>query len=62
VNTTAWGSMARPYQSILKYPNYKKDVDPIVHVKVCQVVIKENGKTSKKTIIYAFNYTLKKMA
>jgi hypothetical protein len=54
--------MARPYLSILKYPDYKKDVDPNVHVKVCQVVIKENGKTSKKTIINAFNYPLKKMA
>jgi hypothetical protein len=27
VNTIVQGSMAKPYQSTLKYPNYKKDVD-----------------------------------
>lgn len=62
VNIIAWGSMARPHRSVLKYPNYKKDVNPNTRVKVCQVAIKMNGETSKKNIINAFNYTLRKMA
>jgi hypothetical protein len=34
VNIGTWGSMAKPYQLILKYSNYKKDTYPYVHVKV----------------------------
>jgi hypothetical protein len=34
VNTIARGLEARPYQSTLKYPNYKKDTDINAHVKV----------------------------
>jgi hypothetical protein len=51
--------VAKPYQSTLKYPNYKKGVDYYVHVRVFQVAIKANGKISKEYIINAFNYTLR---
>jgi hypothetical protein len=34
VNTIARGLEARPYQSTLKYPNYKKDTNINAHVKV----------------------------
>jgi hypothetical protein len=39
----------------LKYPDYKKDADLDVHVKVFQATIKSNG----KTIINAFSYTFR---
>jgi hypothetical protein len=39
----------------LKYPNFKKDVDPNAHVKVFNFTIKENVKTYEKYIINAFN-------
>jgi hypothetical protein len=54
--------MVRPYRSTLKYPNYKKDVDPYAHVKLFQTTVRENWKTFKDYIINAFNYTLRKMA
>jgi hypothetical protein len=59
VDTTAGGLMAKPYRLTLKYPNYKKDAYPYVHVKMFQVVIKMNGKTSEEYIINSFSYTLK---
>ncbi len=51
--------MARPYQSILKYPDHKKDANPNTHVNVFHVVVITNGKTSKEYIINSFNYILK---
>jgi hypothetical protein len=59
VNPRARSSVAKPYQSTLKYPNYKKGVDYYVHVRVFQATIEANGKTSKEYIINAFNYTLR---
>jgi hypothetical protein len=44
----------------LKYLDYKKNADPNAHVKVFNVAVKENGKTSEEYIINAFNYTLSK--
>ncbi len=44
------------------YPNYKKNVDLDVHVKVFNVIVRTNGKTYEKYIINAFSYTLRKMA
>jgi hypothetical protein len=32
---------------VLKYVDFKKDVDPYVHVKVFNSIVKENAKTSK---------------
>jgi hypothetical protein len=32
----------------LKYPDFKKIVDPYVHVKTFNFVMKENAKTSEK--------------
>jgi hypothetical protein len=60
VNPRAWVLVAKPYRSTLKYPNYKKDVDPYAHVKVFNATIKTNGETFKEYIINAFSYTLKK--
>jgi hypothetical protein len=45
----------------LKYPNFKKDVDPNAHVKVFNFTIKENVKTYEKYIINAFNYMLREI-
>jgi hypothetical protein len=60
VNIGIRGSVAKPYQSTLKYPNYKKDANLDAHVKVFQAAIKANGETSEKYIINVFSYTLKK--
>jgi hypothetical protein len=56
VNIRVGGLVTRPYWSTLKYPHYKKDVDPNVHVRVFQTVVKANGKTFEEYIINAFNY------
>jgi hypothetical protein len=44
----------------LKYPNFKKDVNPNVHVKVFNYIVKVKAETSEKYIINAFNYALKR--
>jgi hypothetical protein len=62
VNFGARVPMVRPYPSISKYPNYKKEENLDVHVKVFNATIRTNGKTSKKDKINAFTYTLKEMA
>jgi hypothetical protein len=62
VNFGARVLMVRPYPSTSKYPNYKKEVNPDVHVKVFNATVRTNGETSKKDKINAFTYTLKKMA
>ncbi len=62
VNFGARVSMVKPYPSTLKYPNYKKEANPDVHVKVFNATVRTNGETSKKEKINAFSYTLKEMA
>jgi hypothetical protein len=49
----------KPNKVAFKHLDFKKDVDPNVHVRVFNFVIKKNVKTSKKYIINAFSYTLK---
>jgi hypothetical protein len=49
----------RPNKVALKYPNFKKDVDPNVHVKVFNSILKTNVETSEKYIINVFSYMLK---
>jgi hypothetical protein len=49
VNLGARVLVARLYQSILKYPNYKKDVDLDAHVKVFILAPRVNGKHLKST-------------
>jgi hypothetical protein len=44
------------------YPNYKKNVNLDVHVRVFNVTIKTNGETYEEYIINAFSYALRKMA
>ncbi len=51
----------KPNKVTFKCPNFKKDVDPNVHVRVFNFVVKVNVKTSKEYIINAFNYMLKDM-
>ncbi len=51
--------MTKPYQSTLKYLDYKKDAHLDAHVKVFQTIIKAKGETSKEYIINTFSYTLK---
>ncbi len=53
-----WGQIK---QGILKYPNFKKNADPNVHVRVFNSIMKVNVATSKKYIVNVFNYTLKNM-
>ncbi len=48
----------RPNIITFKYPDLKKNVDPNVHVKMFNYVVKVNAKTSEKYIINAFRYTL----
>jgi hypothetical protein len=49
----------RPNKVALRYPNFKKDVDLDVHVKVFNFVIKLNAETSEEYIINVFNYMLR---
>jgi hypothetical protein len=49
----------KPNKVAFKYPNFKKNVDPDVHVKVFNPIMKENVEASKKYIINAFNYMLR---
>jgi len=43
----------------LKYPDFKKDVDPDAHVKVLNFVVKKNVETFEKNIINVFMYMLR---
>jgi hypothetical protein len=53
------GHYVRPNKLAFKYPNFKKDDDPNVHVRVFNFVVKANAKASKEYIINAFSYMLK---
>jgi hypothetical protein len=55
------GHYVKPNKVALKYPDFKKDVNPNVHVKMFNFVIKANAKTSLNYIINAFSYTLRDM-
>jgi hypothetical protein len=46
------GHYVRPNWVTLKYPNFKKDIDPDVHVRAFNFVIKRNAETFEKYIIY----------
>jgi hypothetical protein len=45
-----------------KYLDFKKDVDPNVHVRVFNFIVKAIAKTFEEYIINAFSYTLRNMA
>jgi hypothetical protein len=45
-----------------KYHDFKKNVDPDVHVRMFNFVVKANAETSEEYIINAINYMLKDMA
>jgi hypothetical protein len=54
-----YGHYVKPNKVALKYLDFKKDVDPIVHVRMFNYVIKVNAKTFEKYIINAFSYMLR---
>jgi hypothetical protein len=56
------GHYVRPNMVALKYPNFKKDVNPNANVKMFNFVVKANAKTFEEYIINAFSYTLRNMA
>ncbi len=43
----------------INYPNFIKNADPNVHVRVCNSTMKANAETFKEYIINVFNYMLK---
>jgi hypothetical protein len=53
------GHYVRPNMVAFKYYDFKKDVDPNVHVKVFNSIVKENAKTFEEYIINAYSCTLK---
>ncbi len=53
------GHYVRPNMVAFKYPDFKKDVDPNVPVKVFNSLVKVNVETFEEYIINAFNYTVK---
>jgi hypothetical protein len=56
-----YGHYVRPNRVALKYPNFKKNDDPNVHVKMFNSIVKANAETSEKYIINAFSYMLRDM-
>ncbi len=52
----------RPNKVVFKYFDFKKNVDPDVHVKVFNYEVKENACTFKEYVINAFNYMLRDTA
>jgi hypothetical protein len=53
------GHYVRPNMVVFKCHDFKKDVDPNVHVKMFNFVIKVNVETFEKYIINVFNYMLR---
>ncbi len=47
---------------ILKYLDFKKNVDLDVHVRMFNYVVKKNAETSEEYIINVFSYTLKNIS
>jgi hypothetical protein len=56
------GHFVRSNKVALKYIDFKKDVDPDVHVRVFNSMVKANIETFEEYIINAFSYTLRDMA
>ncbi len=48
-----------PYCWPLNYPEYVKDFDPDVHVRVFKVAIRVNGEIEDVEIVNMFSFTLK---
>jgi hypothetical protein len=53
------GHYIRPNKVALKYFDFRKDVDPNVHVRLFNSTVKINAETSKIYTIIAFSYTLR---
>ncbi len=52
------GHYVRPNKVVLKYLDFKKDVDPDAHVKMFNFAVKSNVETFEKYIINTFRYML----
>ncbi len=52
------GHYVRPNIVALKYLDFKKNVDPNVHVRMFNCVVKVNAETFEDYIINTFKYTL----
>jgi hypothetical protein len=53
------GHYVRLNKVVFKYLDFKKNVDPYVHVNMFNYVVKANAKTFEKYIINSFRYTLR---
>ncbi len=53
------GHYVKPNKVAIKYPSFKKDVDPDVHVEMFNYVIKANTETFQQHIINAFSYMIR---
>jgi len=53
------GHSIKPNRVALKYLDFKKYVDPDVHVRMFNFVIRANAKTFKEYIINVFSYMLR---
>jgi hypothetical protein len=53
------GHYVKPNIIAFKYPNFKKDVDRDVHVKMFNFVVKENVETFEECVINTFSYTFR---
>jgi len=49
----------RSNKEALKYPNFKKNVDPDVHGKVLNFIVKANAETFEEYVINVFKYMLR---
>jgi hypothetical protein len=50
------GHYVRPNMVAFKYFDFKKDVDPYVHVRMFNSIVKANAETFKEYVITVFNY------
>jgi len=53
------GHYVRPNKVVLKYPNFKKNVDLNAHVKVFNFIVKANVEIFEEYIINVFSHTLR---
>ncbi len=53
------GHFVEPNMVVYKYLDFKKDVNPSVHVRVFNSIVKANAKSFEEYMINVFNYTLR---
>jgi hypothetical protein len=55
------GHYVRPNRVALKYPDFKKNASPNVHVRMFNSIVKANAEIFEEYIINAFSYMLRDM-